>query len=196
MLSSKNAIISLNIIIFLSYSRIQLFHPCLNSQYMLLSHSVICVLFTYFTEKLVAVKEEQLLFSTKPNISSPFIHICVLFTLETTYKIVSTPENNSITKVILLPSQGACSCVVSTVSCIIQFSVSSEDFNFTAIKSAEYLLSLKNLFFDFHISFQPPLFYSTSIFNKASQRFCLLSYFHTESESHSSVSASLWPHGL
>ena len=158
---------------------------------MLLSHSVICVLFTYFTEKLVAVKEEQLLFSTKPNISSPFIHICVLFTLETTYKIVSTPENNSITKVILLPSQGACSCVVSTVSCIIQFSVSSEDFNFTAIKSADYLLSPKSLFFDFHISFQPPLFYSTSIFNKASQRFCLLSYFHTESESHSSVSASL-----
>ena len=111
---------------------------------MLLSHSLICVLFTYFTEKLVAVKEEQLLFSTKPNISSPFIHICVLFTLETTYKIVSTPENNSITNVILLPSQGACPCVVSTVSCIIQFSVSSEDFNFTAIKSAEYLLSLKN----------------------------------------------------
>ena len=158
---------------------------------MLLSHSLICVLFTYFTEKLVAVKEEQLLFSTKPNISSPFIHICVLFTLETTYKIVSTPENNSITKVILLPSQGACSCVVSTVSCIIQFSVSSEDFNFTANKICRISSISKKLFFDFHISFQPPLFYSTSIFNKASQRFCLLSYFHTESESHSSVSASL-----
>lgn len=153
MLSSKNTIISLNIIIFLSYSHIQLFHPCSNHQYLLLSHSLICVLFTYFTEKLVAVKEEQLPFSTKPNISSPFIHTCVLFTLETIDKSVFTAEANAVNTVILLPSQGACSCVVSTVSCIIQFSVSSEDFNFTAIKSSEYLLSLKNLFFDFHISF-------------------------------------------
>ena len=153
MLSSKNIIISLNIIIFLSYSHIQLFHPCSNHQYLILSHSLICVLFTYFTEKLVAVKEEQLPFSTKPNISSPFIPICVLFTLETIDKIASTAEANSITTVILLYFQGACSCIVSKISCIIQFSASSEDFNFTAIKSSEYLLSKKNLFFDFHISF-------------------------------------------
>ena len=157
-MSSKNIIISLNIIIFLSYSHIQLFHPCPNHQYLILSHSLICVLFTYFTEKLVAVKEEQLPFSTKPNISSPFIPICVLFTLETIDKIASTAEANSITTVILLYFQGACSCVVSKIFSILwRFQLHcNKIFRVSSIKEKPflwlpYLLLATTLLFHFYL---------------------------------------------